>query len=424
MDSVDAAAHSAPSHGGGAQPPPISNYKGVMLCDRPAPKATGGQKAQVTSGGAQLPFSCCTGPSRKFEPIGLNPSKEQRAEVEDTMAKVTHASQEQNNHSVKHRKWLKKLFNDKRKARYEAEEEAVKREEKKARFRAHAARLRATIRQVKAEGGPLTKEALESHTAKTKKNGKPVWAMTEDEALDAEEADVDDLMDFVNQLDYKQYMDDFEVRQALAAMRTRISAIGEDKGKENAAPEDVPVLDLERMKGDEWKKVFAAEWNKSGDDEDAERPDSARSNATRTTVRSTARTATSRQDDARSVASRMSAGSLASAASDASEFKSAERVLQSSHSMRRVHSNQSVRALLAKKEGAQPRKLAAIVEEGDDDVDVGPTHKAPRTMAYHAEDVSDDQVEAEGREAGQKATARKRKVRPSNLPYLHRNPAI
>jgi hypothetical protein len=40
------------------QPPPISNYKGVMLCDRPVNKAAGGKAPQATSSGQQMPFNC------------------------------------------------------------------------------------------------------------------------------------------------------------------------------------------------------------------------------------------------------------------------------------------------------------------------------------------------------------------------------
>jgi hypothetical protein len=61
MDSVDAAHYSS----GGAsaqqssyQPPPISNYKGVMLCDRPVNKAAGSKMPQATASGQQMPFNC------------------------------------------------------------------------------------------------------------------------------------------------------------------------------------------------------------------------------------------------------------------------------------------------------------------------------------------------------------------------------
>jgi len=60
MDSVDAAHYS--SAGASAQqsyqPPPISNYKGVMLCDRPVNKAAGSKVPQATASGQQMPFNC------------------------------------------------------------------------------------------------------------------------------------------------------------------------------------------------------------------------------------------------------------------------------------------------------------------------------------------------------------------------------
>ena len=69
MDSVDAAHYSS----GGAsaqqssyQPPPISNYKGVMLCDRPVNKAAGGKAPQATSSGQQMPFNCRCGHQKLF----------------------------------------------------------------------------------------------------------------------------------------------------------------------------------------------------------------------------------------------------------------------------------------------------------------------------------------------------------------------
>ena len=61
MDSVDAAHYSSSSASAqqsSYQPPPISNYKGVMLCDRPVNKLAGGKAPQATSSGQQMPFNC------------------------------------------------------------------------------------------------------------------------------------------------------------------------------------------------------------------------------------------------------------------------------------------------------------------------------------------------------------------------------
>lgn len=81
---------------------------------------------------------------------------------------------------------------------------------------------------------------------------KPKWALTEEdaEAQDAlqEEVDIDDLLDFVENLDFEEYIDDFEVQQALEIMKSRVTNIdthrsddvGED-GEPRAAAQPVDV---------------------------------------------------------------------------------------------------------------------------------------------------------------------------------------
>jgi hypothetical protein len=49
-----------------------------------------------------------------------------------------------------------------------------------------------------------------------------MWAMTEKEQEDQKEKEVDDLLEFAYELDYEKYMEDFEVRQALAIIKDRV----------------------------------------------------------------------------------------------------------------------------------------------------------------------------------------------------------
>jgi hypothetical protein len=61
VGSVDAAHYSsagASAQQSSYQPPPIRNYKGVMLCDRPVNKAAGSKVPQATASGQQMPFNC------------------------------------------------------------------------------------------------------------------------------------------------------------------------------------------------------------------------------------------------------------------------------------------------------------------------------------------------------------------------------
>jgi hypothetical protein len=77
---------------------------------------------------------------------------------------------------------------------------------------------------------------------KSKKGGRPAWAMTEKMDEDAKEAEVDDLLEFAYELDYEKYMEDEEVRMALAVIKERVSDITKEDG---------------------WKEKMASEWNKA-----------------------------------------------------------------------------------------------------------------------------------------------------------------
>ena len=67
-------------------------------------------------------------------------------------------------------------------------------------------------------------------TASKKSAKKPAWATTDKQREDAKEAEVDELLNFAYELDYEQYMEDFEVRQALAVIKERVDEITKDDG--------------------------------------------------------------------------------------------------------------------------------------------------------------------------------------------------
>lgn len=69
--------------------------------------------------------------------------------------------------------------------------------------------------------------------------------MTEKEIEEQKEKEVDDLLEFAYELDYEKYMDDFEVRQALAIIKDRVNEIKKDV---------------------DWKTKMAQEWNEAQDD--------------------------------------------------------------------------------------------------------------------------------------------------------------
>lgn len=102
----------------------------------------------------------------------------------------------------------------------------------------------------------MTEKALskvESHASiaskkstKKKQAAKPAWATTQKQQEEQKEADIDQLLEFAYELDYEKYMEDFEVRQALAVIKDRVNEIKEEP---------------------DWKQKMADEWNNTNAEE-------------------------------------------------------------------------------------------------------------------------------------------------------------
>ncbi len=80
-------------------------------------------------------------------------------------------------------------------------------------------------------------------SSKAGKKSRPAWALTEKMDEEAKEAEVDELLEFAYELDYEKYMEDYEVRQALAVIKERVHSITRE---------------------DDWKEKMAREWNQAG----------------------------------------------------------------------------------------------------------------------------------------------------------------
>jgi spore coat polysaccharide biosynthesis predicted glycosyltransferase SpsG len=79
---------------------------------------------------------------------------------------------------------------------------------------------------------PVMEKALSEVPSKkasaAAKKSKPAWATTEKQAEENKEAEIDDLLEFAYELDYEKYMEDFDVRQALAVIKERVAKIKEE----------------------------------------------------------------------------------------------------------------------------------------------------------------------------------------------------
>lgn len=218
----------------------MGSFKGVMLCNRPT-QIQG--SLQAKTGGdstAQKPsFVSTVSPA---EQIGLNPIPKEYPDqpLQDEEQDVT----------FRHKKWLEEFQNRRDEMTELLEDEVVQQEDARKKFQEKEAAKRAAIRAVKkktddpeaierAFSGTATAEDLkdveeakeqepEEKTSNNNikvKSSKPKWAMTEEEAEDADDAELDELLDFANNLDYDSYIDDLDVKEALKFIHKRVQQL-------------------------------------------------------------------------------------------------------------------------------------------------------------------------------------------------------
>ena len=405
------------SLGGGASAGvSIGNYKGVMLCNRPFGGVAAAAHKAISGGDGNVPFRSAVIP---HEPLGLNPSRERRAMIRVDRKK-------KNSALSRHKKWLKQLQKAKEQFQEQAIIEENAKEERRRKFAAQQAALRAEVRNTVedavdevdalemaatklAEAEEINDRAIEAEMRKLnmyeQKNqeenegkeeqilgkaqlkrannnkSKPAWALTEDQKDQLEDEEADDLMDFANNLDVDKYLDDLEVRAALESVRQRIQELDNEEEEEEDA-------DLENNAENDYGSKYEEK-----DSNENQKPRNKRVKKVKLTKESLNALigendeGKKQDDDARSIASHASARS----------------VLSDVKSLRGIHSARSL-AQLAKqtakemgKNGAGP--LAAIPEKPF----IPPKISVVDEKKGIREEIKD---------------------RASGLPYLHRNPAI
>jgi hypothetical protein len=197
----------------------IGNYKGVMLCNRPNDPSEKPQRD-----GPEPFISRVT----VKEQLGINPPIKlvQTAQKPKRTLEILQ----------RHKQWLSQLQKQK-------EDIAVKEQEN---LKAKEEKLQKMKKKYKTKKEPKVKTAepnnkknenlteknlkkLESEASEKGQKEKPKWAMTEKEAENHEEKEVDDLLKFVQDLDYDSIINDLEVRQALEIVKERIEEIKRDK---------------------------------------------------------------------------------------------------------------------------------------------------------------------------------------------------
>lgn len=78
-----------------------------------------------------------------------------------------------------------------------------------------------------------------SKDSKREEKKKPLWALSEKQVEDMEDKEAENLIQFAYELDYEKYMEDFEVKQALEAIRKRVNEINISKEKKDTLLEEI-----------------------------------------------------------------------------------------------------------------------------------------------------------------------------------------
>ena len=426
----------------------LENYKGILLCDRPANIVGANRGGQGGDGVA--PFL----PSGKVEEkqLGLQPTQEQRARMElcrnMRVSQSKDLSKASNPALSKHRRWLRSFAQAVREMKLTQAEQLQRQDE----FKNRVKEAQADQRQKRLAGGPnnasddekaqpekaatgtptLPPVAKESPTTAgkpdgktkikgSKKGSKPKWAMTEDEALDAELTEHLKLVKFAKELDFDKFIQDYEVQEALSIMRDRVQELAKEHG-----------IDLDTAK--------ESALNAGDDDDDFDNLSMAPSDASTTTREVYAQRLAKKK--AKKIAAETAALLAdASAAQHANEWNKstsvgdiirtaisqdalelADKILSTSESMRRIHTRNSLAKLL--QNVCLQNSTTGLAGQSSQQQDIANVGSAvpPPVMASVAAEATGLQKDASDKRILTKLRLAKDKTQ--NLPYLYRCPSL
>jgi hypothetical protein len=440
--------NNAGSNGPTIQAVSLENYKGILLCDRPTNLRsvnTGAGLVRAQADGGLPPFL----PSGKSEDrhLGFQPTQENRARLELTrgLRKENPYGKSGTNPALsKHRRWLKSFAQEVKNMKLNEAEKQVDMQSKLQRIRDQQIEARRQQRENPApsnDTAPATSNAQQDAPKPPKSSSvaaplgkkskaKPKWAMTEDEALDAELDECSALVQFAQNLNYDKFIEDYEVKEALAIMRERV--------RELAAEKKISMEAVARETAEEQYE----------DDDDADRISicpSAASTTTRERFEDGARQRREQRRLAREAAAKEAAATEAAAgavahdqgwnqstrvadvlrnAIDNDTMALADKILATSTSMGKIHTRYSLARLLqncvlggkdASKEIAASQQLATMVYTGEA---VAP----PRQTKLSAEATGLQEGEAPQKRI--LTELRKAKDKTQNLPYMYRCPSL
>jgi len=235
----------------------IGNYKGVMLCNRPAPLDAGGKGASASGFGAGsdglAPFTVSCS-HEAVHPFGQHRELQER----------WHAAQELKKHRPPNplvamiRADINRIAQKKADLQRQKEEEEARREKRKVELQESQRLLRELIRsqpmpdnyiEEEEEYGENMKKkpsiaaystqssgigAVLSKVSKVKSAVAPAWARTERAINESEDEEVDNLVSFASNLDYDEYEGDLEGKAGETLISKNLRAVEAEESAELA----------------------------------------------------------------------------------------------------------------------------------------------------------------------------------------------
>ncbi|KAL0477597.1 laminin subunit alpha [Acrasis kona] len=240
-------------------------YKGVLMSNRPDSGTMDLQPTSTAYVAYPKPFM----PSGNFideRHTGFPPARER--EESNVVAKMRleerrKLEKEEGNVHVKHKRWLREYSEAVQSDKLDEIESNLLKETKKQKFMETQAMLRKALvdtlevdeqqaeKMLKTNKSNLIKTTTtlkqavhEANKSKNKKiKEKPVWAMSEKEAEEVEDKEVDDLLNFASNLDFEKFMEDEEVKEAVNVIKTRVKELEGEVMKEEKEEENLRKIE-------------------------------------------------------------------------------------------------------------------------------------------------------------------------------------
>jgi len=360
----------------------VGSFKGVMLCNRPFAGAAVGAQGQTDTDNKAGVFSCGT----VAKEIGSNVPISSKEKV------LSNNKNKKDSALSRHKRWLADLQKTKERLESEYLDEEARKKDSRRKFMENQAKMRAMVRgqleQAKdakdhaEEGkydsdpgdydeGDVDHDGAEAGAKKTKskKANRPAWALTEEESKkveeDKENEEVDELLSFTKGLDFDKYIHDMEIQTMIDQVMKRINEL--ENMEEDDIPEDEDVRqELEKQRR-ELSRLTGENLRRYEEElggwNNGKRPEN------------------EPDDDVRSITKSI--------------------LSEGGRSVRSVHSHKSVNQLAVRARDKMKKEMLGAIQESE-----GSGLRVQPKIISHEEDRFEN------------------KNVISNLPYMHRNPAV